>query len=475
MVVVNLTKHIAQKYRIVASSGVVLTGSTIPLRAIGSARVMNKKPFSVWRDQRAPESDLERTRACDVHSTEEIKWVTRKNLETPTRIATRIQELHQGKHPNLRLTQDVRVHRRALDTIDIDTLEGFPAEWVDTRVFRRAPRSGANIVGPTSCYHSGGEFVICAPETADAGRPIRNLLTPKAPPTPPPGAWKFEPHPAAASSGGQAGAAGVSPAVSVPSTKDPTEADKFDRELRQLITKHSAGKRDKASEAHVLGLQTCLKLLRTVGRECWNLREVHGFCLLTTRENLPHVRCPRLIPEVGVQDDWWNRGLASRVEHKCLISVLQHTAMSQKSPWLHDHLHAEQSQNPKEKWMSEAGRQENANDVIRKFSRDRCDRHDSGRPCTEMFEKAVPFPEDPTWSMIFWKGIDNESRYPKASDADESLVALEADWKEAARGTTPWRLALHPPGHHRGVAGGRNGLLDNPRNGRSLLLPVQAQ
>ncbi len=261
-VVVNLSKRIAREYRIVASSGVVLTGSTIPLRATRAVHVMNEKPFSVRRDQHVPESDWEFTCVCDAHRAGETKWATRAELENYTQIAARIKELRQDKYPELRLTQDVRVHRRILDTIDIDPLEGFPAEWVDTREFRRAQRSGANIIWPTSCYHFGGEFVICAPETGDAQRPIRNSLTPKAPPTPPPGAWKFESRPAAASSGGQAGATGVSPAVSVPTTKEPTEADKFERELRQLITKRSAGKRDTAFEAHVLGLQTCLKLLQ---------------------------------------------------------------------------------------------------------------------------------------------------------------------------------------------------------------------
>jgi hypothetical protein len=77
---------------------------------------------------------------------------------------------------------------------------------------------------------------------------------------------------------------------------------------------------------------------------------------------------------------------------------------------------------------------------MRKFSRDRRDRCDSARPPAEMFEEAVPFPEDPTWSMILLKGIDNESRYPKASEAHESLMALEADWKEPTHGTTPWSL-----------------------------------
>jgi hypothetical protein len=46
-VVINVTKRITQEYRIVASSGVVLTDSAIPSRAIDSVRLMTKRPRNV--------------------------------------------------------------------------------------------------------------------------------------------------------------------------------------------------------------------------------------------------------------------------------------------------------------------------------------------------------------------------------------------------------------------------------------------
>jgi hypothetical protein len=76
LVIVNITKRVAREFRIVASSGVVLTSATIPVKAMDSVHKMSKKPFSARRDQSTNETELQHARAYHVHRAEEIKWAS---------------------------------------------------------------------------------------------------------------------------------------------------------------------------------------------------------------------------------------------------------------------------------------------------------------------------------------------------------------------------------------------------------------
>jgi hypothetical protein len=358
-------------------------------------------------------------------------------VEASTRVSARVREVRQERRPELKATQDTRENSRVLETIYIDPLEGYPAAWEGMGAFRCSQCSGANVVGVTLCYHRGGEFVIHVPEAVVVTRPLRNSAVPKALPTPPPGTWPNEPHPEAASSRTAAGAVGVSPAVSVPIAKEPTEAEKMEKQLQRVVKKHSSGGAGKTTQAHVLDLKTCLKLLRPLGRKRWNLEGVCGVTSLSPDGSMPYARCPRLIDEIVMQDDWWNHAVGSRAEHWCLISVAQYTAMSQKSRESRERLFGDKKRARVEHWMADDQRRVNANITMAQFSRDRCDRFDSGKPRQEVFEDPVQFAEDPSWSTIALKGIEKLPKYPRTSQARESLMPLLAEWKAALRGTSP--------------------------------------
>ncbi len=116
---------------------------------------------------------------------------------------------------------------------------------------------------------------------------------------------------------------------------------------------------------------------------------------------------------------------------------MQYTTTSQKSRELHERLFGDKKRARVEYWMADDQRRANANITMAKFSRDRCDRFDSGKPCQEVFEDPVQFAEDPSWSMITLKGIDKLQKYPRTSQARESLMPLLAEWKAALHGTSP--------------------------------------